>query len=148
MGNISNVRAKIKAKLDALVTAGTIGAVLNGEQNPQFVEISAYPCVEIVRMGTEPEYFTNREDIQSYVFHLRVYQQMPGDDWDTVEIGLDDTIDAIIQAFLDDASLTGTINARIEPMQNTPSVISWNGKMHRREVIVLKCRVITAMAGS
>lgn len=146
MGNIANLRAKIKTKLDGLVTAGTIGSVFNGEQNPQLVDIAAYPCVEIVRMGTNPEYFTNREDIQGYVFHLRVYQQQPDDAFDTAEIALDDTVDALIQAFLNDANLTGTADARVTPIQLSPSVISWNGKMHRRETIVLVCRVITAMA--
>ncbi|MFA6006936.1 MAG: hypothetical protein WC764_04415 [Candidatus Paceibacterota bacterium] len=142
----SAIRAKIKTKLDGLVTSGSLGSVYNGEQNPQNVEFSAYPAAVIIRTQSEPEFFTNREDIQTYIFTINVYQQIVGDDWHTQEIALDDPIDAVIQAFLNDASLTGSVDGRIQPIANGGSVISWNGKMHRLETITLRCKKITAMA--
>ena len=142
----TSVRAKIKTKLDGLVTAGTLGSVLNGEQNPQKVEISAYPAAEIVRMNTDPEYLTNREDIQNYTFAINLYKPLTDDDYATVEIAMDSVVDAVLTAFLNDASLTGTVDARLMPIPNNASAITWNGILHRRDIILLRCRVIKAMA--
>ena len=140
------IRAKIKTKLDGLVTA-TLGCVFNGEQYKQGMDIPAYPAAEIVRMQSEPEFFTNREDIQGYVFAVNLYYPLTGDDWDTVEIAMDSVVDAVMQAFLDDASLTGSVDGRIQPMVMSAASHTWNGKLHRRDQIILKCNKITAMAG-
>jgi hypothetical protein len=140
-----DIRAKIKTKLDGLVTAGTLGCVFNGEQNPQGMEIPAYPAAEIIRGASEPEFFTNREDIQSYVFTIHLFKSLTGDDWATQELAMDSVVDAVVQAFLSDASLTGSVDGRIQPIAIGGSVISWNGKMHRRDSITLKCKKITAM---
>ena len=141
------IRAKIKTKLDALVTGGTLGVVFNGEQYKVNMDIPAYPAVEIVRMQSEPEFFTNREDIQTYCFMLNLYMPMTADDWDAQEIAMDSVVDAVTQAFLDDASLTGSVDGRIQPMPMAAVQHSWNGKLHRRDMILLKCKKITAMAG-
>lgn len=143
--NFSAIRAKIKNILDALVTAGTIGSVLNGEHNQQGTEITAVPCVEIVRSSTEPEYYENTGDLQNYIFTLYLYYPLPDDNFHTAEVAMDDKVDAVIAAFLADLSLTGTLTGRMTPIANGGSVISWMGKLYRRDVITLKCPKLTSM---
>lgn len=143
MGWVS-IRAKIKTKLDALVPT-TLGAVYNGEQYKPNMDIPAYPVAEIVRIQSEPEYFTNREDMQAYTFEVRLYTPLTGDDWDTAELAMDSIVDAVTQAFLSDASLTGTVNGRIMPIAMASGAHTWCGKLHRRDMITLKCKQITPM---
>lgn len=141
-----SIRAAIKTKLDALVTAGTLGVVYNGEQFQQAVELSAWPAAELVRTGSEPDYFTNREDMQSYVFAINLYQLLNDSDHGMVETSMDSVVDAVMQKFLDDVNLGGVADGRIEPIQSAPSVIAWQGRSVRRDQIILKCRKIKAMA--
>jgi hypothetical protein len=143
--NWSALRAKIKTILDGLVTAGTIGAVLNGERNPQEVEMTAYPCVEIVRGQTEPDYYENTSDLQVYVFVLQLYYPIPDESWETAETTMDDKVDAVLAAFMADLSLSGSVTGRITPIANGGSVISWNGRFHRRDIITLKCPKAVSM---
>mgnify|MGYP001561014716 CR=1 FL=1 len=140
-----SLRAKIKTKLDGLVTTGTLGSVMNGEQPAQGVEITAYPMAEIVRVQTDPDFLTNREDIQTYLFAINLYSRLEENDYATVETNMDSVIDTVIQAFLNDASLGGTADGRIQPVQSAASLVSWLGKPVRRDTIFLRCRKITAM---
>lgn len=140
-----SIRAKIKAKLDSLVPA-TLGSVMNGEQPPQGVEITAYPMAEIVRIQTDPDFLTNRDDMQTFVFAINIYSKLEENDFATVETNMDATLDTIMQAFLNDASLTGTVDGRILPIQCAASLTSWLGKPIRRDTIFLRCRKIVTMA--
>ena len=110
--SFASIRAKIKTKLDSLVPA-TLGSVMNGEQPPQGVEITAYPMAEIVRIQTDPDFLTNRDDMQTYVFAINIYSKLEENDFATVETNMDATLDMIMQAFLNDAGLTGTVDGRI-----------------------------------
>lgn len=139
------IRAKIKDKLDALVTGGTLGSVWNGEQYKPNMDIPAYPAAEIVRLQSEPAYWTNKEDMQAYVFSINLYMPLTEDNWDEVEIAMDPIVDAVTQAFLDDASLGGAADGRIQPIAMAAVQHTWNGKVHRRDMITLKCNKITAM---
>lgn len=140
-----SIRAAIKTKLDDLVTAGTLGYVFNGEQPQQGMEIPAFPCAELVRVQTKPEYFTNREDMQTYVFVINIYQQIEETNLGSVEVSMDAVIDAVMQKFLDDVNLSGVIDGRLHPVENQVAVISWNGRQVRREQIILECPKIKSM---
>lgn len=135
----STIRAAIKTKLDALVTSGSLGYVFNGEQNASNVNIPRWPSAELTRMQTAPEYFTNKEDMQWYVFMINIYQQIEETNLGSVEVAMDSVIDAVMQKFLDDVNLSGVLDGRIRPVENQASVISWQGRQVRREQIVLRC---------
>lgn len=140
-----SIRAAIKTKLDALVTATTLGYVFNGEQNQQSIEIPAWPAAELVRMNTKPDYLTNREDMQTYVFLINIYQQIEETNLATVEIAMDAVIDAVMQKFLDDVNLSGVLDGRISPIENQGSVVSWMGRQVRRDQVLLECPKIKSM---
>lgn len=142
----STLRAAIKSILDTLVTDTTLGVVFNGEQLQTMNDIGAWPAAELVRLQTEPDYFTNREDLQTYVFLVNIYSKLPALDTATAETDMDAVLDTIMQAFLDDASLGGAADGRLMPIQNAASVVSWQGQQVRRDQIVLKYRKITAMS--
>lgn len=150
MGSWVDTRAKIKAKLDALVATPVtptqpLGCVFNGEQPPGAVEIPAWPAAEIVRIQTNPDYSDNRTDIQDYVFAINLYYQLKDNNYAAVEILMDPVIDLIMQAFLSDATLTGTANARIRPIQSAASLTSWMGKPCRRDTIFIAARELMTM---
>lgn len=140
-----SIRAAIKTKLDALVVATTLGCVFNGEQPPQAVEIPAWPAAELTRIQTNPEYFTNREDMQWYVFLINLYQQIEETNTGTVEVAMDAVVDAVMQKFLDDVSLSGVLDGRLQPVENQASVVAWMGRQCRRDQIMLRCPKIKAM---
>lgn len=140
------IRAAIKTQLDALVTAGTLGYVFNGEQPQQSVNIPNWPCAELVRVQTQPDNFTNREDMQTYVFVVNIYQQIEETNLGDVEVAMDSVVDAVMQKFLDNVHLGGVIEGRLQPIENQVSVITWQGKQVRREQIILRCPKIKAMA--
>lgn len=138
------LRAAIKTNLDTLVPS-TLGSVYNGEQPPANVEITAWPAAELVRIQTNPEYLTNREDIQDYIFAVNIYQELHEDDYHTVEIAGDAIVDAVMQLFLSDASLGGAADARIRPISAGAAVTSWIGKPCRRDTVFLACRKVMSM---
>lgn len=133
------VRAAIKAKLDALVTATTLGCVFNGKQSDLSIEIPAWPAAELVRSQTDPEYWTNKEDKQWYVFLINIYQQIEETNLGEVEVAMDSVIDAVMQKFLDDVNLSGVLDGRIKPVESLPETTSWKGRQVRREQIILRC---------
>lgn len=139
------IRAGIKTKLDALVTTGTLGSVYNGEQNAQSVEHVAFPAAELTRLQTAPEYFTNREDMQWYVFVINLYQMIEETNLGEVEVAMDSVVDAVMQKFLDDVNLSGVLDGRLQPVENQASILAWQGKTVRREQIMLRCPKIKSM---
>ena len=139
------IRAAIKAKLDALVP-GTLKCVFNGEQSTQAAEIPSWPAAELVRVQSQPDYETNREDMQTYVFVINLYMPLEETNWGAVEVAMDSVVDAVMQNFLDDVHLGGVIEGRLAPIENQVSVVSWQGRQVRREQILLRCPKIKAMA--
>lgn len=138
------IRSAIKTKLDTLVPA-TLGCVFNGEQDQQAVEIPSWPAAELIRVQTEPDYFTNKEDMQNYVFAVNVYQKLEENNGALIEISMDAVMDMLMQTFLDDATLGGVVDARIQPIQNAVGVLSWQGKTCRRDTMFLRCRKVKPM---
>lgn len=145
MGYVA-IRAAIKTKLDELVTSGSLGYVFNGEQSQQAVEIPAWPAAELIRVQTVPDYFTNREDLQDYIFVINIYQQIEEANTATVEVAMDAVIDAVMQKFLNDVNLTGVLDGRMKPIESQVAIIAWQGRQVRREQIILHCPKLKAMA--
>ncbi len=141
-----NTRAAIKTVLDTLVPA-TLGVVLNGEQAQQGVEISAWPAAELVRIQTEEDYHTNREDMQTYVFAVNLYQEIHENDTAAVETSMDAVVDAVMDAFMTTAniSLSGVATGRMRPVGNQSAILAWQGKTCRRDTVILKPRVVTSI---
>lgn len=139
-----SIRARIVEVMTNLYPS-PIATIYNGEQNPNGVEIPVYPAAEIVRLQTNPEYLTNREDIEGYVFAINIYQKVEADNFHTVEIAGDALVDAVLTAFIQNANLTGTANARVRPIAAASGVTSWMGVMCRRDTVFLDCRKILSM---
>ena len=72
---------------------------------------------------TDPDFLTNREDIQTLPLRHQFIQQAQENDYATVETNMDSVIDTVIQAFLNDASLGGTADGRISRQAPRPSFL-------------------------
>lgn len=143
------IRAGIKSVLDAMVEDETpvINAVLNGEQFSDAAVIDAFPCAEIVRVNDEPSYFTNLEDMHTYVFAINVYLRTENIDRAAVELEGEAVVDAILQEFTSTAniSLGGVADGRIMPVSAQSAFTTWKGQQVRKEQIVIRARKIMDM---
>lgn len=144
--HFSTIRAAIVSRLSSIVPA-SLGQVMNGEQFQNLNEIGSWPAAEVVRVGAEPDYLTNREDLLTYVFEVRLYQQVPAENTASVEVSMDATVDAVIAAFMGDVNLGGVIEPRIRPVSVSNSVITWQGQQVRQDTIILRCPKIVDLTG-
>lgn len=140
----ATIRAAIVSKLGTLNPA-TIKAVYNGEQNPQNTDVASWPIAEVVRDQTEPNYHTNREDMEAYIFRVNMYYPIKDGESGTAETTMDAVLDTVMQAFLSDATLAGVVDARITPIQTEAGVLNWQGQMVRRDTMILKCRKVVSI---
>jgi len=143
------IRAGIKSVLDTMVLEDTpvINAVLNGEQFSDAAVIDAFPCAEIVRVNDEPSYFTNLEDMHTYVFAINVYLRTDNIDRAAVEMEGEAVVDAILQEFTSVANihLGGVADGRIMPVSAQSAFTTWKGQQVRKEQIVIRARKIMDM---
>ena len=95
---------------------------MNGDSQ-QGVEITAVSDGRIYSCQTDPDFLTNREDIQTLPLRHQFIQQAQENDYATVETNMDSVIDTVIQAFLNDASLGGTADGRISRQAPRPSFL-------------------------
>lgn len=143
------IRAGIKSVLDTMVldASPVIYQVLDGEQFNDAVVINAFPCVEIVRINDEPNYFTNLEDMHTYVFAINVYLRTDNIDRPSVEKQGEAVVDAILQEFTSVANITlgGVADGRIMPVSAQSAFTTWKGEQVRKEQIVIRARKIMDM---
>ncbi len=144
----ATIRAAIKAVLDGLSTAGTIGTVYNGEQNKQSTHLPIFPAVELVRTTSTATFSDNQTDETTFSFEIRVYSQLVAEtNQADSELAGDAAIDAIVTAFMlkTNSHLSGLLESRIQPIVTNGGTHTWNGQNVRRDVIVLNCPKLVSL---
>lgn len=144
------IRAGLKSVLDGVAAVNPnpiIATVLNGEDFGDHLNISAFPCAEIVRINDEPNYFTNREDMHVYVFAINVYFKMELTNRAAVEKQAEAVVDSLLQTFTlaANVNLGGVADGRIMPVSAQSSATTWKGEMVRKEQIIIRARKIMSM---
>lgn len=140
MADFASVKAKIVAKLEALsVNSETVfsGKVL--QRDAKLDSITFDPFVVAVASANESAYASTSENRRIYAFDLKVYMERNNRGEQQAEDDLTEIIDALLDAFDQDYTLTGEclmVNA-------LPS--SWgyaeSTKEYRVALITIRCKV-------
>lgn len=132
------VKAKIKEKLDALVTSGVLKCVIIDDlkKNPSLDEdIPSYPAAVLVSPSSDGSYSTNRSNIRTYTFAITIVQKA-----ENIESNSDIEFlsDQILDAFDNDPTLGGSAVGGVEPSNSEPSAITSQDKSYIVFTVTLK----------
>lgn len=137
----TNIKNKIKAHLDALLALGTLNEVQMDDFKKGVFDrdYAAYPVAILTGPATSSEYLTNRQNMRTYTFDIIVLQNAENVST-TTEI--EALVEAILNRFDNDPTLTGSSDGAVEPAVSTPSPALSRGKTFIGFVISLKARSV------
>ena len=143
MANLANpIKVQIKADLDALVTAGTLGSAASIDLSKDALDenYTAYP-VAIVGLPRleKSEMADNKDNLRSYLFPILVIQKAenvvnPTD--------VEDLLDAILNKFDTDYTLAGQAVAAVEPVTTSEVLKSTPDKGLIYFAILIRARTL------
>ncbi len=143
---LSTIKTKIKANLDALVTAGTLGEVQVDDFRKSVFNrnIGAFPAAILTTPTVESTAETNRQNMRAYTFEVIVLSKLE-DVTDAAQV--EDLIEAILNQFDNDPTLkgggaTGAADGGVEPSTSTPEAVSSEGASYVAFSVVLRARAI------
>lgn len=121
------VKAQIKIRLDALVTAGTLAQAIedNFHGDPLARDVK-YPVAILSPPAIESELFDNRTHIRTYTFDILIVQK--GENIKGVVGSIEDLAEAIIDDFDNQPTLSGTAEATVVPVTSTPRQVTHGNK--------------------
>lgn len=141
----SDIKHRIKADMEELITANILGSVIvdDFKVSPIFDrDIPAYPCAIVTGPSIEGDPFTNRDNIRTHTFAVVIIAKMEA-------ITADDTVETLAEAILDkfdnDATLGGYANAGLEPASTTPEPITIRTQSYIYFTVVLKAKAIKSL---
>lgn len=136
--SIVALRTKILDKLTSLVPA-TLKEVYGYKINPLEAEFGSYPVAELLESGNEADYFTNKENIRAYGYEIFIFVEAENQGLDAAYSTLRSTVDALIDAFDTDFTLSGVADAGVEAAPSTFSDFRGRSGKVAVAVITLKC---------
>ncbi len=107
MATFSTILAKIAAIITAQTSYFQSGAVFLYE--PEIKDINSDPFASIIPSGNESDYLTTSENKRQYSFVIRIFVERKSRTPAEAETVLRGAIDALLDAFDNDYTLTGTV---------------------------------------
>lgn len=137
----TDIKNKIKALLDGLVTSEVLGEVQMDDFKKSVLDrdYANYPAAVLTGPATTSEYLTNRDNIRTYTFEIIVLQNAENVSSSTE---IEELVEAILNVFDNDPTLTGSANGAVEPSASSPAPAMSRGKTFIGFVISLKARAI------
>lgn len=141
MATITDIKNKIKAKLQALEDSGSIGELqADGVRTDLFTrDIAKYPCAILTPPLVEAESETNRDNIRTYVYDIVVVQR--GEDIKDIE-ELEELQERLMDTFDNDPTLTGSANAGVDPTFSQLEMVQDSGKRYVVFVFTVRAKII------
>jgi hypothetical protein len=124
----SEIKTKIKTLLDALVTAGTLGEVVEDdfrESNLFDRDLSAFPAAILTSPSISGDYLTSNENMRTYTFEIVVLQK--GENIASAS-EIEDLAEALMDKFDNDPTLGGKADGAVEPSATNPAPVTVRGK--------------------
>lgn len=117
--SIKTIKEAIKTNLDELVTATTLaGATITDlKKDPLEVQLKNYPHAFLMPPSLESDALDNRSNVRAYVFDIMVLYKVANLASTTA---LEESIEAIINKFDNDPTLSGTALGGIQPVSSAP----------------------------
>jgi hypothetical protein len=123
----ASIKQAIKANLDDLVTAEVLaGATISDlKKNPLAADIPSFPHAFLMPPSIESEVDDNRTNIRTYAYDIMVLWNAENiTDATTVETD----IEAILNKFDNDPTLSGTALAGVLPISSAPQPVQHGSK--------------------
>lgn len=124
----TNIKLKIKAMLDALVTDETLRFVLIDDMRKSAAldtDIPKFPAAILSSPSTDSGYSTNRENMRTYTFTVVIIQK--GENIESSE-DIEELSEAVLDAFDNDPTLGGLADGGMEPSSSTPEAMTTQDK--------------------
>lgn len=126
-GPANLIKAQIKANLDALVTAQTLGAVIEQDINTDILDVDfpGYPCAVLGTSNMMANYEYPQSNRRTYEYHILIVQLQdnlngPGN--------MEDLRDAIALYFDNNVTLSGTAAFGVQAVASEAVTIHSKGK--------------------
>ncbi len=141
MSLITNIKNQIKIKLDALVTAHTLGEVqVDDFKNGLFDrDYGKFPVAIVTTPSVEGSYLTNCQNERLYTYEIIVIQK--GENV-TSPTETEELIESLLDAFDNDPTLNGKADGGVEPSSSTPQAVSSRDKTYIAFSIILKAKAV------
>lgn len=146
MSLISDIKTKIKAKLDALVTATTLGEVFVDDFKATSIfdrDYGAYPVAVLTSPSLENIAATNRDNLRKHIFQILVI--MKGENVATA-YDVENLMETIVNEFDNDPTLTGTADGGVEPSTSIPEPVVSRGKSYIAFSITIRASAIKSLS--
>lgn len=122
----SDIKTQIKAVLDALKTATTLGEVQVDDFKVGIFDrdFSAYPAVVLTSPATNGEVADNRDNFRTYIYEVVVFQKRENISSAT---SIETLQEAILDAFDNNIALSGTALGGVIPSSSRPEPATIRG---------------------
>lgn len=124
---ITDIKAAIKAHLDALVTAGVLRFAASSDvrHDPLAADHPAFPAAYLMPPGMESQVLDNRTVLRTYTFDILLVEN--GENVQDVA-QLEALVEAVIGEFDNDPTLGGQARGGVLPVSASPRPFQHNGK--------------------
>jgi hypothetical protein len=142
MSIVGNIKNQIKTILDALVTGTVLGSVLMDDFKDDVLnrDIPAFPCAILTSPSIESSSAeTNQDNLRTHTFEILIVQK--GENI-TGSNDMEDLMEALINAFDNDPTLSGKANGGVEPAVSPTMSISSGDRTYVLFVITLKPKAL------
>lgn len=135
------IKTQIKADLDALVTAGSLGAaqMVDYSKDVFTADYSAFPVAILGMSSVESDASDNRDNLRTYTFPILVIQKAENL---TAQTDMEDLRDAILNAIDTDFTLAGKAVGGVLPVASPAQTMSVGDKSLVYFVITIKAKTI------
>jgi hypothetical protein len=142
----TTVKNAIKANLDALVTAGTLGAAETSDlKKDPLAEIPGYPYAALMPPSIESMTNDNRSNLRAYVYEIMIIWKAENiTDATTVE----NDLEAVLKKFDNDPTLDGTALGGVQPVSLSPQPIQHAGRDLIMAVVQIKAKEVVQLTFS
>lgn len=141
MSKIADIKAKIKATLDELVTDEVLALVIEENYKGGVFDrdYSAFPVAILETPAVANETLTNTQNFRTYTFRLLVLQKLENV---SGAGAIENLIEAIIDKFDQGITLDGEADGGVEPSSSEPAAYVSRGKDYVVFSITLRAKAV------
>lgn len=145
MAASSDIKAKIKAKLDALKVAGTLKTVIeyDGKKGIFDYDFASTPAAVLGSPSMSSAIETNRDNMRAYTFEIVVITKAE-------EVSsltqLEDLAETLLDAFDNDPTMTGSANGGVEPSTSPAEPVVSRGNNYLAFSVVVVARAVKVLS--
>lgn len=141
MSQSSAIKAQIKTILDALVSGGTLGQVIEDDfkVNIWQRDFSTFPVAILIGPATDSSAETNRENMRTYTYQIMILQLV--ENIRSVS-AVEDLLELVLNAFDNAPGLAGAAVGGLFPSSSVPEPVVAGGRSMVIFSVILKAKTL------